>query len=394
MLLRQCLHPLHTNSWISNWLLSDLNTTPFHTDHLLPISRFHHANLFENDTRFYNSDHVDTTINIQYQAHLAYIPVTTFDNFILGYVICLRPQSPHHISIDRAPFSSPFVARFLFNVTNNDLTVFIPSPSHQLLSIIKLDTSNQVQYTFFVPANDYIWPHLPTNPSGCMKGSAFSSDAILRPINHYRPSSMSISDSKSTSVHGLLAKLSVTSVSASPSHPTPIYKLLSYKHNITFQSHLAKIFRCLHISFGHRVNDNDLRLPGYDHFLGLRNPHHGVYQASRSDTKLILPICAYIYYSTVLSVNPDAPLLTTIVPTQRVEQAEPPPAPPPKNEKIRKKNLLTMGRKNAQKYKEIEDLKMDLENSNRLVKQLEAMQKKIAMKNKELKKFIIALKNH
>lgn len=431
---RNILRPLYLHEWVSNWALSNILNSPFHHDAILPLHIFRDSIIISADSRFYKA-FVSTTLQIQCEGHLTFIPVHTNSthNITIGYCICFASDSQHLYKIQsRPPYAPPYIARFIIDHESNNLLMFIYSVQYNV--IILLAFTPFTHYTFILPPKSYSWDLLPDNPPIALQGLAISpnlsttsSSSFPTPhphqINHLNKVDLTSSD-----VEELLSKMTLSTMSPSssssylttdlssnsaknPKTITPTPTMQSYTEKILFQSSVRDLLGNRLFSLGNRFDTTSDFYPGEKQIQSLPYLHHFLQVCDSDMTKAVAPKCAHIYYTLLLSISSDGPLFRTpcVVKEEQsmqgnTEFCELLPNP----EKIemkeereiaaneeqdrefvlkerRRRNRLSAARSHARKTERLELMEKELRESKIAVTQLREEQERVLQKNRELK---------
>ena len=346
-LFRRFIHPIYLNEWACQWALQNILSSPFHTDNILPPQSFSHLQLFSVSSHFQHPSSSEFLF-IQFEGHLAFIPVIAKENITVGYAVNIGSDSERYAEPSiRPPFAPPYVARFVLDKATKSLLVFKPSIQHDLISIHAFNLIDGSHYTFVIPGQEYSWKFLPDRPPVMFKGRTAPHDSM----GH---SSSSSEQSPTKAIHlnsiGLTSKdmqdfMSMLSTSKNSSESTPtaphttegdtqfrntsISNSFAYENDFAGQSvsylhlfpedhmpecrkHIFDLFKNRKFFIGKRIDDSSYEVPGAEFFQKLHNIHH-IFQASNYETvRFAGPKFAHVYYSSVLSVTTDNPLFPSI----------------------------------------------------------------------------------
>lgn len=438
------MNPLYVHPWVCSWVFDNIMTCPFHTDFLLPIHFFQNPFVFRAETRFYNS-YVSTILNSQCEGHNNLIPAYSRDNITVGYSICFSSDSERHANrTNRIPFFPPFIARIVLDHTNNRLMFFIPSVSTQLIALLVYTVSDSSQFTFIFPAKDYDWDSLPDDPMIAFQASGVSPKMtnVNGPLPTYEVPSNGITHLNETDltpkdVAELMSSLSIsktnsnntTNESATPfsnaiaaairrnnwsntifgmhsyqslKNLTPSSHLLSHDQWLKFDREAANIMDKLTVYFGNRIDENPVKVGGYDYIKGKRRHHYVFERCEGRVSQAVGPKSAHIYYSAMLSLTPDRRLLQNVsfdqspedisnVENDQLDSKEETKAeniPKPRHvvlEERRKRNRLSAERSNAKKREKLRNMKIELESSRVRIMELKRRQMKELERNQQLR---------
>lgn len=436
---RNHMHPLYIHRWVCQWILDGITQSPFHKHYVLPFQLFHNATTFTTDSRF-NDTYVSNSLYIQCEGHFTNIPVHTKDNITVGYIISFASDSQHRrYTDDRPPFSSPFVGRFFFDHITNNIVTFIPSLQHEVISISAFGDN---QYIFIVPLKEYTWDYLPDDPPIILKGLTSFDDLNKLPywsVSNDPKSDINLINNIDLTQHDvqeLLSQMTLSSTqplsSSTISLPTTArnsysklqtylttllnqtsltnqIKPFSSSHTLTPEqqnTYKTKLITALDSRFftlGSRIDDSDQLLPGYFQMTCLRNLHHFLQCCDDKVTQAVNLRCAHVYYSTMLSICVDAPVL------RQPHIAPATPSQEVRNEKPRKRrtgscviekdreavlkerqhrNRLSAARSNARKQQRVAQMERELVMSRSHLKRLQEKHSRTVELNQKLRDIV------
>ena len=441
------MRPLYIHPWVFSWVFDNLMSNPFHPDFLLPIHFFQSPFIIRAETRFYNS-YVSTILNSQCEGHNHLLPAYSHDNITVGYSICFASDSEKQANrTNRVPFFPPFISRIVLDHNTNRLMFFIPSNQVQLVAILVYSIQDSSQYTFMIPAKDYDWDSLPDDPLVAFQASGISPNMInvngtlpTYEIPHNGINHVNDIDLTPRDVAELMSSLSTSTTTNSNTvitnttldHVTPfsntiatairqnrwsnsIFGMNCYQaiKNLTPTTHLLKhdqwtkfhidacnILNGLTVYFGNRIDENPIAIPGYD-YIGQKRRHHYIFEkCERTVSQAIGPKSAHVYYSSMLSLTPDRPLLQNQLLNQSDEtvlRLECDRSDSPENtsrprhiilEERRKRNRLSAERSNAKKREKLKKMKFELETSKVRITELRKRQMEELQRNQQLRSMI------
>ena len=317
-LLRRFLHPLYTHRWLSTWAFSNLSLSAFHSHPVLPPSLFHNTLVIKAESRFHQT-FVSTTLHVQCDGHMVFIPIHTFQNFTIGYCIYFTSDSKHHLpSMNRTPFSPPYIARFIYNHCANYLINLIPSIAHNLLTFLVFTSS--AQYSFILPLDQYSWDSLPNQTPIALRGPAscpsIPPTSDLPPFNPVNPNATDVvflnkMDLTRADVQDLLKELSHNSspTNISPSDTLPHLPLLTKPQQQDICSQILPLFHKRLFSTGLRIDPGKEPFPGQDQVTKIPNLHHTLELADENIQASVSTHSYFTYYSNTVSFSQDTSLL-------------------------------------------------------------------------------------
>ena len=346
-LFRKSMSSLYLNSWVSSWSFDNLAFSPFHVDHVIPTQAFSHVLLISCYTRFEHA-FLSRLFYRQFEGHLGFVPVHEKDNITVGYGIHVGSDSENYAnSTDRVPFAPPYVSRIVMDHNTKTMVLIKPCLEYNLITIHALNVETSSSETFIIPFNNYNWDYLPDSPPIVIEGAIvlfpFSNvDETKSGINHSQRESIQLNDINLTpnDIRELMTTLTTSSSSqnssasnrAQPSSASMIDNLktdstesldndilskrnteslpyLSGQQQINFRNDALLFFQDRAIMLGERTDTNEVVIPGYDALTKLRDMHT-VFEIPDFQTQIeVSSKYAIIYYSTVLSVTTDGPLL-------------------------------------------------------------------------------------
>lgn len=316
-LLRRFLHPLYTHFWLSTWTFSNLPVSPLHS-YLLPPSLFHNSLVIKTESRF-NRTFVSTTLHIQCDGHMVYIPLHTFQNYTVGYCIYFTSDSKHlPLPINRPPFSPPYIARFIYNHSSNHVMNIIPSFVHNLLTVLVFTPSTQ--YTFMLPLDHYSWDSVPNQtpialrgPASCPSIPSNSDQLPFSPVDPDATDTVHLNNADLTpvDVQDLLEKFSANPHPTDLSSPNtlPDLPLLTRPQQQDICSQMLPLFHKRLYCTGLRIDPGKEPFPEQDQVTTVPNLHHMLELANEHIQASVSTHCSFVYYSITVGCPQDTPLL-------------------------------------------------------------------------------------
>ena len=427
---RNLIKPLYIHPWVTAWAFDNILISPFHHDYLLPIHMFQNPIIIRGESRYYDP-YVSTILNNQCEGHNALIPVYSKNNITVGYSLAF-PSDFEKLAnkSNRAPFTPPFIARFILDHSTNDFIMIIPSEQYQIFSIAVFGITNHSQHTFIVPAKEYTWDDLPDDPIVGLH--AFATSPYMKNIdgricNFEMPNSSELRqineiDVTPEDVQGLMSKLSISpnqqitsvkNISNTTSMTTSSRNCLyieyeSYQRiglalsnfqltkqeEITFEYSILKILNNYSVFVGERIDTNVIQVPDYDFMTKVRSFHHYFESCNMTIRRAMGSKCAHVYYSATLSFSNDRLLLENqlkeILDEEEKIQEKVKRKETKKNilEERRKRNRLSAARSYEQKKQAFKKMEEELETSKVVIKKLKEKHRIESERNRQLKGMI------